>query len=218
MLLPVRTELGHFGQAREHLDVGIHREAQLAQHLQRAVMRRELVGTHDLADLIAPKAEHAAGRDARIFLTQASGGRVARVHEQLLSGLSCALIHCLETGERHIDLAADFDDFGNIGPHKAMRNGSHREHVGSDVFAHAAIAACGCLHQHAALIAQADCQPVDLELAHKLNRFAFEATRDSLTPCLKFGRIHRIVEAGHWHAMRYRSKGGRTGAAHPARG
>ncbi|CAB4795100.1 unannotated protein [freshwater metagenome] len=218
MVLPVRTELGHFGQAREHLDIGVHREAQLAQHLQRAVMRRELVGAHDLADLIAPKAELSAGRDARIFLAQASGGRVARVHEQLFASLSCALIHCLEAGERHIDLAANFDDLGNIGPPKAMRNGSHREHVGGDIFADATIAACGCLHQDSALIAQADCQPVDLEFAHKLNRFAFEAPRDSLAPCLEFGRVHCVVEAGHWHAMRYRCKRGRAGAAHSARG
>ena len=184
-------------------------------------MRRELGGAHDLADLIAPKAELAARRDARILLAQASGGRVARVHEQFFTSLSCALVHCLEAGERHIDLTANLDDIGNIwniGPHEAMWNGGHREHVGRDVFAHATIAACGCLHQHATLITQADCQPVDLELAHELNRFTFEATRDSLAPCLEFGHIHRVVEAGHWHAMRDRSKRGRTGAAHPPRG
>src|SRR5690606_7575010 len=55
------------------------------------------------------EAERPRGGDGGIELPEASGRRVARVGEGRLAGLRAALVELAETGDRHVDLAADLE-------------------------------------------------------------------------------------------------------------
>ena len=74
-------------------------------------------------------------------------------------------------------------------------------HVGGDVLADPAVAAGRRLHEPAVLVAQAHRQPVDLQLAHERRRRAAEAAGDPVAPLRQLGLVHRVVEAGHRHAV-----------------
>src|SRR5207248_2713018 len=80
-LLPVTAIVVHGVDAFEHPDLGVHREAQTAQVVERLVVIVQLGAALDGAELIAPHRQLAARRHRRIFLAQAAGGGVARVGE-----------------------------------------------------------------------------------------------------------------------------------------
>ena len=68
----------------------------------------------DFRPVIGEEAQRAARGDGRIELAQGTGGRVARIGEDLLARLLLALVERGEIGVAHIDLAAHLEDLGRI--------------------------------------------------------------------------------------------------------
>ncbi len=57
--------------------------------------------------------EVAGGSDFGIELFDRSGAGVAWVHEEVVAYFFALLIDALELGERDVDLASDFENFGD---------------------------------------------------------------------------------------------------------
>ena len=62
-----------------------------------------------VAHPVDPDRERALGGDRRVQLAQRACGGVARVRRRALALGGLALSEFLEAGERHVDLAADFE-------------------------------------------------------------------------------------------------------------
>ncbi len=119
-----------------------------------------------LAQRIGEQQQPAARRDARVELAQAAGRGIARIGEQPLSGLLLRRVECQEIGLGHEDLAADFDARGRVAG-KPARHGIHRQQIGGDGLALAAVAARAAHDQPAMLVGERDRQSVDLRLGHE---------------------------------------------------
>ena len=151
----------------ELLDVGMDREAVLAQPLQRIPVRgeRDPLGG---ADRICPERQRPVGGQLRIELTDRARRGVARVHERRQPRLGPALVELCEVRQRHVHLAADFDHRRRIGPVQLERDRRHRPQVVRDVLPDLPVAARGAPLEHAVAIDQRDRQAVDLRLHHVL--------------------------------------------------
>ena len=177
----------------------------------------ELGAVDHLAELVAPERQLALLGDPRVLLTQTAGRGIARVGEARLPGSGGTLVERLEAGEGHVDLAAHIDHRRRTRAELVRQRGDGG-HVGRDVLAHPSVATGGGLHEAAALVAQADREAVDLELAHVGGGGHLgpaEAASHALAPGGQLGGVHRVVEAGHRHAMGHRRERG-TGD-HPRR-
>ena len=104
-------------------------------------------------------------------MTHRTGCGVARVDEGFFAlgacgdALALALVQRLKVVTAHVDLAAHFEHSGRVGG-QAQRDLADGADVGGDLFAGFAVAPGGRLDQHAAFVAQAHGQAVELELAH----------------------------------------------------
>ena len=142
------------------------RETKCLQCIEHAGVRLGLaMPANDFAQAISKKRERALGGHLRVKLTHGTGSGIARIDEGLVPTLALTGIELLEIVTAHIDLAAHFQHLGHRPGHrrKPQRNLADRADVLRDVFACGAIAACGCLYEKAALVAQVDRQTIELQ-------------------------------------------------------
>jgi len=125
----------------------------------------------DHAQRISVERQRATCGDARVELAQAAGGGVARVDERLDFPVRGArlLVVGLEAGTRHVDLAAHLQRARPTLAAQLQGDRADGAQVGGDVLAGFAVPARGALHEHAAFVAQADRQAVELRL-HREHR------------------------------------------------
>jgi hypothetical protein len=137
--------------------------------------RAAQLGWRHLAQAVGEEAQGALGGNGRVELAHRAGGGIARVDKGFLAlGAgrdpgALPVVQRLEVVPAHIDLAADFEH-GGCARRKPEGYLANRADVLRHVLAHLAIAARGCLHQYATLIAQAHGQAVKLELGHVVHR------------------------------------------------
>ena len=142
----------------------------------------------------------------RVLLAQRAGGGVARVHEQALPRVGLALVHGLELGDGHVDLAAHLEQ-GWIRPARLGQLLGHllnRRHVGGDVLARDAVAPRRRLHEPALLVGERHGDAVDLGLAGERQRVEVEGgvlAPQPLGPGAQLGLVERVVEAHHGHPV-----------------
>jgi hypothetical protein len=101
---------------------------------------RERGPADDLAELVAPEAELARGRDRRVLLAQTAGGGVPWVREPRLAELHRALVQRLEAREWHVDLATHLEHLGRVAVEPLRERGDRRD-VRGDVLTDATVAA-----------------------------------------------------------------------------
>ena len=90
--------------------------------------------------------------NARVQLTQAAGGGVARVYKQLVAGGAGLFVQGFKTRLGHIDFAAHFQYLGHIIGEQFQRHRVDRAHILGNVFTYATVTA-GCRPlQHPAAI------------------------------------------------------------------
>ena len=139
-------------------------------------------------------------RDARIFLTQASGGGVASVREQALARIALAIVQCFECRERHEHLAPHFEKAGNVVACQLLRNVLDRAQVRGDVLAGDTVAA-GCTDGELALfVSERDREPVELGLRDETHLLGHELF-DARSPREQLAARERVVERKHRHAV-----------------
>ncbi len=85
-------------------------------------------------------------------MPQRARRRIARVGKALVTARGLALVQPLEIRVRHIDLAADLQDFRCV--FKAVRDIRNGAGIGGDIFAGGAVATRGGLDQLPVFIAQ----------------------------------------------------------------
>ena len=227
VLHPVGAEVVDVVQRVEHLGLGVHRQAELPEPLQRARVRGRRVRPHDLAELVAPERQPPGRRDRRVLLAQRSRSGVAGVHGHRTAlaprGLGRLVLRDrlrlqpVERRDGQVHLATGFEHLRRaIGqPVGDVGDGGH---VGRDVLAGAAVAAGGGLHEPAVLVAQGHGQAVDLELAHVAHRAVepqrCQLARRAVAPASQLVEVHRVVERHHPHRVGDRRELGRRGTAH----
>src|SRR2546421_1428320 len=114
--------------------VRAHRQAQRAQPLKQLPLAPGKARPLQRPEAVEERRQRPRGSDARIELAQAPGGSVAWIHEHLLAALARLLVHALEAGQRHEDLAARLEQRRCL-PAQPLRHGAYGAHVGGDVFA-----------------------------------------------------------------------------------
>ena len=114
-----------------------------------------------LVQLVGPEAETAPGRDGRIELAKRTGPAVAGVGVERQPGLLPPRVDPGELGLRHVDLAASLQRRG-LG--EAIRDRRDRAQVRRHILAGRPIAARRPAHEPPVAVAEADREPVDLEL------------------------------------------------------
>ena len=135
VLLPVATERVDAVEVVDHADLGVHREPEGGEELERLVVGLERRAAHDLAELVAPEAQLARRGDRRILLAEAAGRGVARVREARLAGLRGPLVERLEA--RPSDMYTSPRTSTTSGAPGGSRCGRPAivRHVGGDVLA-----------------------------------------------------------------------------------
>ena len=146
------------------------------------------------------------GRDARVLLAQRAGGGVARVDEEPLSRVGLALVHGVEVGDGHVDLAAHLEHVGVRAPGVGQLCGHVLDggDVGGDVLARHAVAPCGGLHETTLLIHERHGDAVDLGLAREGQRVEVErrvGPAQAVAPGAQLVLVERVVEAHHRDAV-----------------
>ena len=128
----------------------------------------------------------------------------------------------LEIVAAHVDLAAHLEH-RRLDALQPQRNLADRTNVLRHVLAGLPVAARGRLHQHAALVTQADRQPVELQLARVLDRrVAVGQLELPANACIEiaraiFARIGLGADAEHWHRVAHRGEAREHRAADPLR-
>ncbi len=140
------------------LTVGVDREAEPGQSLEGGRLRRDDVGVLD--QLIEPGRQLASGGDGRVDLPKRTGAAVARIGVQGEPGLLALLVDAPELGLGHEHLAPCVER-GGLG-HPGRDDGDGPQ-VGRHVLAGRAVAAGRALDEPAAVVVEADGQPVDLQ-------------------------------------------------------
>ena len=131
------------------------------------------------AERVGPEVQRPLRRHRRVLLAQRAGGGVARVDEEPLPQLGLALVHRLELGDRHVDLAAHLEHVG-VGAARLGQLLGHvvdGGHVRRHVLAGHAVAPRGRLHELPALVGQRHGDAVDLGLARERQRLQVEVGR-----------------------------------------
>ncbi len=142
-------------------------------------------------------------RDRGIQRPQRSRRRVAGIREDLLALLTPAVVELLEAVERHVALAAHFDELGRVRRIEPERNVVDRAEIDRDDLALESIPARGAAHQHPAFVREVDRVAVDLELrrvpcrAHLLARHAHGA----YLPFAELVVVERVAEREHRHEV-----------------
>ncbi len=208
LVLPAAAVLVDGLERVERADLGVHRQAELAEGVERLVVTREVEPALHLAELVTPDRELTRRRDLRILLAQRPRGRVARVGEEAIARLGLALVELVERGDGHVHLAAHLEHLGRS--FEPMRQRLDRLHVRRDVLARASVSTRRGLHQTPVLVPHRHREAVDLELAHESHRpgagrgqpaLGSRAPRDELV------EREGVVERHHRHAVGDRSEG-----------
>ena len=154
----------------------------------------------DLAELVAPHRELAAGGDVRVLLAERARRGVARVDEEPLAGVGLAGVERLERARAHVDLAAHLQHVWRA-LRQALGDRLDGGDVGGDVLPHPPVAAGGRLHETAVLVEQRDGDAVDLQLAHVVDRVVVrsgtEAALQPLAPRQQLLGREGVVERHH---------------------
>ena len=132
-------------------------------------MRRRHVRSFQHADPICKETQRALGGDARIKLSQAAGGCVARIGELLLPRFPLPRIEPFEIGFVHQHFAAHIEHCRWMRGMQPQWHGSYRSYVSGDVFARRAITARSRLNQNAVLVAQADREAIEFQFGGVLH-------------------------------------------------
>ncbi len=148
------------------------------------------------------------GRDAVILgsrlAERARYGRVARIGEHRVAGPHTLLVHSLETGERHVDLAADLHHERVILAAQSERDRRDRPQVRRHAFADDSVAPCRPFDQHAFAVRQRRRCAVDFQLtviAALASVFTGEA-HDPLLPRRQLFFVERVRQREHRDEMR----------------
>ena len=153
-------------------------------------------GCRDLPPGIGEKAQRPGGGDVGIKLAQRPGGGIARVGKGFFAGGRLPRIQRGKIGVAHVNLAAHFQHLGRAD--KVPRNVGDGAGVGGDILADLAVAARRRLHQIAALVAQAQRQPVDLGLGGEVQHTVVaQILADALKEIDHIAILERILEAEH---------------------
>ena len=157
------------------------------------------------------EAQTARGGDARVLLSEASGGGIARIGEWGSAGVFVLAVQCGEVVPAHEHLAADFHEFGNIDfrAGQILRNGRNRPHVERDILAGHAIASRQSLFEHAVTVHEIQCQTVDLDFTGHRQRFGFrpvEIADHTVVPVTQLFDGKHVIEAHHARRVTYGGK------------
>ena len=114
MVEPVPAVGVDLGQVVERLDLGVHRQADGVEELERLGVAAERGPALHRPQLVGEEAQVAAGGDLGVLLAQRPGARVAGVGEQAQPGLALALVELLEGGQGHVDLAPHLQQPGQL--------------------------------------------------------------------------------------------------------
>ena len=135
--------------------------------------------------------------NARIFLTQAAGCRIARVHIEFAPCLCLLCVQRSKVGIGHIDLAANFDAIRPSRPRQLIRNIIQRAGIGRNIFTDTAVAARCRLDQTAVFVGQAEGQAINLGLCRDHQFFVRGQTQKATNAIRKILDVlvrERIVE------------------------
>ena len=215
LVLPGAAVLVDGFERVEGADLGVHRQAEVAEHVEGLVVARELGAAFDLTELVAPDRELARRGDLRVLLTQRAGRRVARVREEPIAGLGLTLVQGVEGGDRHVHLAPHLEHLRCS--FEAVGKRLDRLHVRGHVLARAAVTTGRGLHEPSAFVAHRHREAVDLELADEAHRAGAgrgQAALRARAPGDELVERERVVERHHRHAVGDRSEGRRRRAAH----
>ncbi len=196
-------------RAAHHCAHGAHRHAHLVQRIQQGAVRRGQFPAPHLAQAIREERQRTPRGERRIELAYAARRAVARVHQRGQTLLPLLFVVALEVTARHVGLAAHFQ---HICIAAAQMQGDTMDgaHVLRHVLASLAIAACGGLHQHAALVAQVDREAVEFQFAGILDhgiRFAQFAAHPRIErSCAFIADIGLGAYRQHGHGMAHRCK------------
>ena len=168
------------------LAVGVDREAEPGQSLEGGRLCRDDLGVLD--QLVEPGRQLAAGRDGRVDLPERTGAAVARIGIQRESRLFALLVDAPELGLGHEHLAACVERGGLGQPGRDHGDGPQ---VGRHVLAGRAVAAGRALAEPAAVVMEADGEPVDLEFGDVAQLGGrFRRRRQARGPCGRACRTH----------------------------
>ena len=200
MFLPVQTVIRDRVDRVECPNVFVDRKPESAEVVELGSVRWQVGAVaRDLAELVGEERQLALSGLGGILLAQAPGRGVAGVDERLLTGGERSLVEPLERRPGHVHLAADFEQRWGGVPVAADHRGDIRDRcdVGRHVLTGAAVASRRCPQVPAVLVAQADGQAVELQLADERRRGTVETLDDAVGPRPEFVGIHRVVEAHH---------------------
>ncbi len=159
-------------------------------------------------------------RDARVLLPQRSGGRVARIGENLLARFRLPLVEREEVLLGHVDFAAQLADRRNFPALELVRDLLHRPDIGGDVLALEAVAAGGGFDQLPVLVAQRHREPVDLRLGGERDRLVLleiEEAADARDEIGDLLGVERVLQRQHRHRVAHLGEAARRRGADLAR-
>ncbi len=194
-------------------------EPELRQPGQELALRFHAERFLSPADAVDEELERARGGELRVELAQGSGGRVARIGEDLEALCAALVVQPCELGERHQDLASDFEKRRRGLAEQPQRDGAHRSQVVAHVFARAAIAARRSEHEATLFVDQLDRDAVVLRFDRVRElRGCIQVPAHARIEGLDLGRIHRVVEREHRDGMLDRPEAADRRSPDPLRG
>ena len=217
----------HVGDVVEDLEVGRDGEAPCGEQPVDLGLGGEGSLALDLPDGPGPDAVHEhpqsgepifhegepLGRLVLLLLAQGSARRVAGVREHPLARGGLPGIELVERGDGEEDLAAHLDELGVPRAAQSVGDGAHREDVLGDVLADDAVAAGRRRDEDAALVAQVDREPVDLQLCEVAHGRGTGVPLDLGGPGVELLLAEDVVEAEHPLGMHDGGEEGGLGAA-----
>lgn len=181
----------------------IDRQAPATKLIQQRLLGGRQGVTVDCTQRINVKLQRSSRGEPRVELPQRPGCSVARIDEGLFAARGLLCIEPGEAGVRHEDFTAHFDHRRRRIT-QTQRQAAQGPQVGSDVFAGLAIATGGALDELAVLVAQVDCQPVELGFGHVGHRRAVQTFTNAAVEGEKLGFVKRIVERAHGQPVLHR--------------
>ncbi|CAB4944426.1 unannotated protein [freshwater metagenome] len=151
MLLPLHEVCFNIVEAAQHFHFRVNGKTEPAEELKNLVMFSEFWSADNFAKLITPERKVATGRHRCILLTKRTSRGISRIDVSLVPRFNLRCIQFVERRDRHVDLAANFKNFGTSF-RKPVRNAGDRLHVCSDILANATVTASCRLHQDAVFI------------------------------------------------------------------
>ena len=154
------------------------------------------------ADTVRVETKPSGGGDARVLLTQASCGRVARIGERRASRILAFPVERVEIIPSHENLAANLHEFRNIllWPGKILWNGGDGAHIECDIFASHTIASGQALFKHAITVNEIERKSVNLHFAghwQGLRVRPIKTSDDTVIPFAQFLKRKDIVKTHH---------------------